>query len=625
MGNVKYRFYLYENDAVLYGDAFSATYHYLRELFPVNGQDLKYHSEYETNQVFKRTKLTTDLIFLDDPKNSISDFSFLLAKQRAGLLCYEYRIKVEQLCGLGYVPYWEGYFSLAWGRWDEDQCKLTLLPEVNDRYRCLLDAGQKKFNILELTNIRSLIVPNNIQLEYITCPQRTVFGITTDSSPCVHVHVTLGTGHGPPIITAFSCITPGQGWMVYYSKYTVDTAIIPNPIYIITTWVREVSTTLDVGGLPNSPAGAGWVQIGSTIIAGYAATKWARVPYNGAFQTYTTALVIPGGGAQCYVSFSWEAPDTETEHTRLRTFADVANLLFSQCGDSVRSDIFDMNSPEDNSISYVTGLTNKLRFILIEQKSDALKPTASQGATIGELNFTDFTTILRHMFNCFWDFIDGVIRIEHLSFFQRTNGLDLTAPQFANMIKASNKYDFSLKDLPKFERWILKDSGGMDFVGQDVSYNNICVNQDAETNTAQYDISLVSTDIDYLQRNPDDLSKDGFVFFCCSFTGGQYVLNQDIGILTGIVQLNGHFSLANLLPAYHLHGRILESGTMNGISQIFLSYKRYKRQNVFNIQLCCDTPYNNQEFMKTFLGWGEIFETEFSTKNNTLAVTLKHL
>lgn len=616
---------LYENDAVLYGEKFSSTYHFLREVFPVNGQDVKYHAEYEPNQVFKRTKLTTELTFLDDTKNSINDFSFLLGKLNAGLFCYEYRLKVQQLCGRTWVDYWEGYFTLAWGKWDEDQCKVIILPDVNDKYRCLLEAGKKDYNLLELTNIKQLIVPNNIQLEYAACGQITAFGIVTDSAPCVHVHVNLGTGNGPPIITSFGCITPGQGWMIYFSKYIVDTAIIPNPIYIETTWVREVSTTLDVGGVPNSPAGAGWVQLNATTLGGHPATKWARMPYNGSFQTYTTALVFPGGGLQCYVSFSWEAPGITTTHTRLRTFEDVANLMFNQCGDSMRSDIFDINSPEDNTINYVTGQTNKLTDILIEQKSDALKPTASQGATIGLMNFTDFTQILRNMFNCYWDFISGQLRVEHLSFFQRTNGLDLTAPPFSQQIKSTSKYDFALKDLPKNERWIFKDSGGLDFIGLDVIYSNICVNQDADTNTAQYSIELVSTDIDFIQRNPDDLSKDGFVFFCCSRSGGIYTLNQDIGLITGLAQLNGHFSLANLLPAYHLHGRVLDRGQMNGSLQFFLSYKRYKRQNIFNIKLCCDQPFNNQEYVKTFLGWGEVSETEFSTKNNTLALTLKHL
>ncbi len=64
---------------------------------------------------------------------------------------------------------------------------------------------------------------------------------------------------------------------------------------------------------------------------------------------------------------------------------------------------------------------------------------------------------------------------------------------------------------------------------------------------------------------------------------------------------------------------------MNGLNTDFLSYKRYKFQNSFSIKLCCDTPFNDQEFVKTFMGWGEVHEADFATKTSTLTLTLKHL
>jgi hypothetical protein len=620
MDNINYRYFLYQNDAILYGKAFSDSYSLVKEVFPVNGQDVKYKSEYETNQIFKRKKLLTELIFAEDIKNGINDFSFLFGKLEAGYFCYEYRLKVQRLCGRTWTDYWEGYFSLSWGKWDQDQCKYSVLPEVNDKYRCLLDAAKDDFNLLDITNIKSLVVPNNIQLEYITCAQITVSGIATSTSPCLHVNASFGSGKGPPLITSFGCITPGQGWMLYSSTYTA-VATIPVTVEIESTWVREVLTTLDVGGQPNPPAGAGWVQLNATTINGKDATKWARMPYNGAFQTYTVTLHI----SPCYVTFVWEAPGVTTTHTRCRPLSDIMYMLFGQCGNTIRSDIFDVNSPQNNSINYVTGEINKLRFILVEQKSDALKPTASQGATIGNMNLAGLIDVLRNTWNCYWDIINGEVRIEHLSYFQRNNGLDLTAANYKNQILSTNKYYYSLKDLPKYERWAFKDSGGIDFVGTDIIYLNVCVNQEAGTNIAQYTVDLVCTDIDYIQRNPDDLSKDGFVFYSCYLISNQYILNQDAGKLTGDVQLNGHFSTANLLDAYHRYGRVLNHGIMNGLNTDFLSYKRYKFQNSFSIKLCCDTPFNDQEFVKTFMGWGEVHESEFSTKSSTLTLTLKHL
>lgn len=589
------------------------------EVFPVNGQDVKYIENYEDGQIFKRKKLSDELIFVDDKSNNISDFSFLI-KELGKHLCNEYRILVRQLCNGSYKDYWEGYFTMAWGKWDEDECKVLMPLEPNDRYRCMLELGSNAINVLDITNINSLIIANNIKLEYITCPQIIVSGLAYITAVCPHVDVTFGTGLGPPLVTANACVSGSPTWMLFYQKVYIDPVFPATLQYIDTTWVREYEITLDVGGQPNSPAGLGWVQDIATTLAGKPATKWVRPPYNGAFQTYTWSFVNPG----CYVSMSWEQPSLNTDHTRCRTLNDIIELLGSQCNDSIRSDFFDLNSPEDNSLNYVTGEINKARYTLVEQATDAIYPTASQGATIGLMSWSDLTQVLKYMFNCYWDYIDGVLRIEHFSFFTNNQGIDLTKPEYAKQIKYSNKYTYELKELPKIERWIMKEMGGIDFVGVDVVYNNICVNQDSKTNLVQYDISLVSTDIDYIQRNPDEINKDGFVFYSCYFASGIFTLNQDTGLLTATPQLNGHFSLANLEGSYHLHGRILPVGVMNNIITDFLSWRRTKKQKVLNIVICCDENFNSQELMKTNLGWGEILTSEFSTKTNTLAVLIKH-
>ena len=100
----------------------------------------------------------------------------------------------------------------------------------------------------------------------------------------------------------------------------------------------------------------------------------------------------------------------------------AAEYLVEQTGcpiEGVRSDFFGWDAPGDApgyvaGENYVTGEVTQTEGLMMVQKSDVMDPSASNPATIGEMTFKEFMSMLRIMFDCYWDIdANGYIRIEH--------------------------------------------------------------------------------------------------------------------------------------------------------------------------------------------------------------------
>ena len=66
--------------------------------------------------------------------------------------------------------------------------------------------------------------------------------------------------------------------------------------------------------------------------------------------------------------------------------------------------------------NYVTGETNQVDHLVILQKSDAIDPTASNPATIGEITLKEMLQFMVETFRVYWIIDDdGNLRLEHIS------------------------------------------------------------------------------------------------------------------------------------------------------------------------------------------------------------------
>lgn len=77
---------------------------------------------------------------------------------------------------------------------------------------------------------------------------------------------------------------------------------------------------------------------------------------------------------------------------------------------------------------------------------------------------------------------------------------------------------------------------------------------------------------------------------------------------------------------YHRWNRPQQYGTMNDQISKFYSYKRTRKQEPIQIQLCCSdyTTFDPKDLVKTQLGWGEILSAKYSEPSEVLTVELLH-
>lgn len=336
-------------------------------------------------------------------------------------------------------------------------------------------------------------------------------------------------------------------------------------------------------------------------------------------------------------------PDTTSnniQYTRNRSFKEVVEAVIDNmnCGiNGVVSDLFDWNavgdapgySPGNDYVLVNLGFpitTNFLTNITIAQKSDIISYASSNPATKGMITFDKLEKIWLFMFNAYW-FIDslGRLRIEHVSYFNRTVAYNANAAPHAIFNIAKNKYTYDKAKMPKFEKFAHAEMMFTDFVGTAIYYDSPCVDQDPSSNTKERILDFVTTDLYSLFIDPANANKLGFVLMANTVVGSTYTVAIEQGVLSTANIVNGHLSWANLHDYYHKHDRVLKQGFMNNILTTFATVKPTKVQKEIVIKVCCDDVFNPLlQLYKTQLGNGVLQEAEENTQKGTIKMTLLH-
>jgi|GEM_PF-6955772 len=321
-------------------------------------------------------------------------------------------------------------------------------------------------------------------------------------------------------------------------------------------------------------------------------------------------------------------------YNRNRTFKEVVEYVVQQLGCNIAgvvSDFFDWNAYGITpgyapGINYVTGSTNRLTDITIAQKSDIINYLSSNPATKGLITFDKIERILAIAFNAFW-YVDvqNILRIEHLSFFNRAVAYDANIAPNNKFNIAKNKYDYDKTKMPKFEKYLFAEMMFTDFLGVPIFYDSLCVDQDSERNKKEYSLDFVTTDLYSLFLDPVSANKVGFVLISNNVLGGVYTALTEVGMLSNTSVTNGHLSWANLHNNYHKHGRVLKQGFMNNILTTFITVRPTKKQKDIIIKICCTDIFDPLvQLYKTELGNGILDEAEENLKTGIIKMSLKH-
>lgn len=593
----------------------------------------------DAGQIFFRHKLNTELEFAVK-----ADFTYFHSIEKDySRRCEEIFIRREWLCNGSWRPYWTGVFSTGSGSFDLERCIFRVKPEVYDRYTCLLTKVDDRVNVMDtpVVDVSAIILPSFYEFALCEVSGGATFNCTMvvdgDQVPIEY------DGHA----------NPAYGW--YMVEDLTGCADGPSQV-----WWRERTVTTCLAGDPVPPPGNGWNLLEDNCAVDGTAV-YVRIPTI-AFPFGSAVVVVDSsedptppsdsctewiyaGTNSCdffagtfrHVYYCVGEPGAGTTWNTGRLFSDVMNKVVSassDCGLSVVSDFFEIDPPGDapgysTGVNYVTGGTNKWSNLVMLQKSDALDPTATDPATLGEITFKELIALLASM-RIFWDIdANGHVRFEHWIYWTFPLGLDVAAIPTAVDPKA---YKHLSGEIPRIERPQWMEAQGNDFVRGDIIYSGPCVNSTDADSVKTYSFGKFTTDLSYISNDPSAISKDGFVLLATTNNGVGYDVIVGPGVLTGQLITNSPMATSVLEDAFWRYDRLLPNGVMNDVQTAFAGYlPNIEQDTVTIVNLCCKVPdLDPKKRVKTRLGValggipGYIEKVSFEEKGEILDLTIRY-
>jgi hypothetical protein len=556
-------------------------------LSPVN-DGLKKTWNLQDDGVSYRVTMDTELVFRG------ADYTYFKDILDAGTPC-SVEIEIEQFCSGAWESFFSGKITPTEGKYDLDKCEAAFKILPNDVYECAKNEFAKEQNWLlfgSRKNLESLygtiettvcsydglVVIPNVQLLFL----RDCF-----------------SGAGPHDVQFDPDPDPTTAWTpVAQSQIFTGNTVGVDTVSIDTTWKREAVTQV------GAPPGFGWINIGGN--------DWVR-----------PVSVISSVQAQTELTYTYDAtmadPDTVSGG---RLLADMLEDAITETGcdiDEVRSNFLNINpdgtAPTNAAYDYAQDVEGVFQSVLLFQKSDIVNPDASNDATRLPLTLNDFLTALRDSLNVYWSIVDvsgdTVLRIEHLSYFEGSAGLDLTTLDGGKYIRGLNRFETE-GDIPSFERFAYQEAYNGPFLPARISYN--CPTG-AEVDKQ---LSQMNADFGGLYDNPN-AGLIGFVFVCAyPISGNDYLLDTLDGIANGAMQWK---RLINNLWVYGRYSELAAS-TAGGTFTV-QTIKKRKAQPPIKIPFCCDA-FEPSETVETGLGLGMVKTAEHDTKPGLLTLNLMH-
>lgn len=634
------------------------------QVMPLNADKFSFQFKREKDQIFFRKTMDTEVEFINGDINK--DYDLMMSFESTP--CKEIRFRIEKYCNGTYITYWEGYANFYDAKINEDKCtfKITFAPD--DDYRCFLENGEVEYNLLETSPVYNTIQSETYkpQLEYIWCGNKIDIGnwdlvLRVMNIPGTHKNgcwdgFPLGSINEPLTISGtpfgntgfppyLDIILTMVGWKNFRTQYKFQSNPIgPNVYFYVKSWYyREVWFTKDVGTQKIQPPGSGWQDMGlihtlenetgispfQNIPAGYYGTyyfqkpgyrKWVRIP---------TPIITNWTKYDC-IHVYYEADNylahSVTIYDNGRYFYDIINYYLSKlnCGYSYESRFFN-----DTVNPVTTKNPNPLINLYFFQKDDIIDPTATKKAWKGMLSFKRLMQILRDVFQVYWYLESGKFKMEHISYW--TNLIpgyaanpvidyDLTVLDDGAHILGLNRYEFKKVNMPNREHFTMMESGFEDFIGVDIIYSGICTNQRKVDQIRDYTVNDITTDVWFIQNNPNDISKEGFVMIIdySMVQGGTNAVN---GILSGAFIANAPLSWANLHNDYWKWDRVIIEGNMNNTLTTFYDAMKIKIQKDIKFPICCN-EFDPTNLITTQIGNGEVETAEENLKTTEITVDL---
>lgn len=564
------------------------------EVAPLNEVDFTVNYERETdNKYFYSQQFNGKIIF------SGATFKRLQEIERSIYICTEQQLTIYRKCSTGETIVFDGFFKLTNGSWDEGRCVVTLKFEKSVLDKCLNDNKNVKVNLLQEIQNRISVRPGT--------PAGTIEYKQCNANGNTEFYHDYWCGAGNP--------QDGNWRVVDYELQSPD----GTHHFVRNTWAREL-VVLNCADTP----GAGW----SLVVDNCALTNTKT--YAKPVITFNCQTESRYNGTEYYRSRNCEI----VGYTQNTTIIDngillkdaLLKLIEKFCGAyTLVSDFFQINPENPSAINYVTNEKTQTAHIVLFQKSDVKRPNVSGNAWRAEITWDKLVEMLSIVFNVNYSIDGDIIRLEHISYFSRNPGLDLTLPRYQKHVNGKRKYTYNVNDIPRQEIWQYKETSPLHAKSGVIDYKNYCAIGDGKNAEKRYVLDEFMTDVEWALSNPDadsdKVADEGFVIIATEKYGQEYYIITEEESIDG-VRINNSLSFAKLLPRYHRHNRPLNKGYINGVEYLMLSTKPIKKGESITVPLCCSDNFDPLDTVQTFFGAGIVDSAKFQLTTETLELDL---
>lgn len=539
----------------------------------------RYRWERVDDGKFFRKKLANELLFAG------ADYAYFKALYDADD-CTKITLLIERYCAGAWVTDYEGKIVIAEGDYNVSRCEVSYQVAPDDLYECINRNLEKPLNWLDVSSAVSV---------------NSIYG-TIETINCIYNGATFGTNSinqfykfcwsgGALDINTGTTPDPSLAWrpIAHHQYFDTPTA---GQLELDTIWARETVTQVA------TPPGAGWINLGSNV--------WVRPVVYGTITENRTATTY---------TFSAEIADVDVDNGRLMGETLEAIVAALDCDvDSVVSDFFGINpdatAPSNSAYTFAA---NYLQSLVMFQKSDVVRASATGNAVFLEMTLKDFLDDLRKSLNVYWGISSaGVLRIEHWSYFEGTNSLDLTTLDGGIHIAGSTRFR-AQDNTPAVEKFAYQEAFSTNFLSKIMTYSDGC----ASDRTEDYSCRSLCADFGGLLEN-DSAGLIGFVLVSTYDDGsGGYIIDNTNN------EANGALAWRATFPTLWAYGRYNADISTTAGAVTVASVRKRKGQSKIEIPFCCE-DFEPTELVNTSLGWGEVKDAELDTQKNILTLNLLH-
>lgn len=270
----------------------------------------------------------------------------------------------------------------------------------------------------------------------------------------------------------------------------------------------------------------------------------------------------------------------------------------------------------------------------VTPKSNIMVGDYDQPAQKSEVTLSQILNMLRDVYKCYWHIENRKLRIEHVSWYQKGGTYNFTPIVGADLTQlvqprngknwgfSQNKWEFDKENMPERFEFGWMDDVSIPFEGKPIQMRSSFVQLGR---VEDMNVNGVTTDIDFIMANPQNISRDGLCLLGAVEIDGVYrmpYIEANIGYNSEVIMQNGFLSWLYLHPKFHTYDLPSDKVTINGEDEILYdNITQKKKQEVVYPATQVINPF---QLVKTDLGNGIVDKLSVNMESLMIKATIKH-